>query len=169
MIEPAYARTMARYNRWQNRSLMDAADALDDVARWEDRGAVFRSIAETLNHVLWDDRAWLARLADDDATARAIGARHPYTDGPRDWDAYKAARAALDGVIVEWADHLTRTDLGGSVAWTRGEAAVRTGFGFNVVHLFNHQTQHRGQVHAMLCEAGAPPGPTDLQRLAELG
>jgi uncharacterized damage-inducible protein DinB len=30
------------------------------------------------------------------------------------------------------------------------------------VHFFNHQTHHRGQVHAMLTAAGAKPGDTDL-------
>jgi uncharacterized damage-inducible protein DinB len=28
--------------------------------------------------------------------------------------------------------------------------------------MFNHQTHHRGQVHAMLTAAGMTPGPTDL-------
>jgi uncharacterized damage-inducible protein DinB len=31
-----------------------------------------------------------------------------------------------------------------------------------VVHMFNHQTHHRGQVHAMLTAAGARPEDTDL-------
>jgi uncharacterized damage-inducible protein DinB len=31
-----------------------------------------------------------------------------------------------------------------------------------VAHMFNHQTHHRGQVHAMLTAAGATPGDTDL-------
>ena len=31
-----------------------------------------------------------------------------------------------------------------------------------ITHMFNHQTHHRGQVHAMLTAAGAKPGDTDL-------
>jgi uncharacterized damage-inducible protein DinB len=31
-----------------------------------------------------------------------------------------------------------------------------------VVHLFNHQTHHRGQVHALLTSMGVDPGVTDL-------
>jgi uncharacterized damage-inducible protein DinB len=30
------------------------------------------------------------------------------------------------------------------------------------MHFFNHQTHHRGQVHAILTAAGAKPGDTDL-------
>ena len=31
-----------------------------------------------------------------------------------------------------------------------------------VMHLFNHQTHHRGQAHAMLTAAGERTGDTDL-------
>jgi len=49
MITPDFAATMARYNQWQNRSLIAAASGLTHDARWEDRRAFFGSIAETLN------------------------------------------------------------------------------------------------------------------------
>lgn len=169
MITPDFPKVMARYNRWQNRSLVAAADTLTDEDRWRDRGAVFRSIAETLNHILWDDRVWLARLRGDHEEAAEIGARHPYTDTPSDWSAYVAQRAALDDEIVAWADSLTETDLAAATPWMRGKDAVETGFGFNLVHMINHQTHHRGQVHAMLTAAGASPEPTDLQMLPVIG
>jgi uncharacterized damage-inducible protein DinB len=31
-----------------------------------------------------------------------------------------------------------------------------------LTHFFNHQTHHRGQVHAMLTQAGGKPHDTDL-------
>ncbi|MEO1960220.1 MAG: DinB family protein, partial [Paracoccus sp. (in: a-proteobacteria)] len=31
-----------------------------------------------------------------------------------------------------------------------------------VMQLFNHQTHHRGQIHAMLTAAGEKPGATDI-------
>jgi uncharacterized damage-inducible protein DinB len=34
--------------------------------------------------------------------------------------------------------------------------------GLLVTHLFNHQTHHRGQVHAMITAAGEKTGDTDL-------
>lgn len=169
MIDRAYAQTMARYGRWQNRSLIAAAGTLSDEERWRDRGAFFRSTAETLNHILWDDRIWFARLRGDRALAAEIGARHPYTDTPRDWTDYVDARTALDAEIVPWADGLASSDLNRPVRWVRGDEAVETEFGFNLVHMMNHQTHHRGQVHAMLTAAGAKPEPTDLQMLRKLG
>lgn len=167
MINVMFARTMARYDRWQNRSLILAADKLTDAERWQGRGAFFGSIAQTLNHILWDHRIWLARQRNDEATVSEIGARHPYTDAPRDWADYMGERAALDDEIRTWADALTETDIARTVRWMRGDTPVETGFGFNLVHMFNHATHHRGQVHAMLTAAGIDPGSTDLPMLPD--
>ena len=169
MITPDYATTMARYNRWQNRSLVAAADTLSEQQRWQDRGAYFSSIAKTLNHILWDDRVWLARLQGDAETAADIGARHPYTDQPTGWADFTHQRQQVDDTIVAWANTLTTSDLASGTDWVRGGQPVTTNFGFNVVHMFNHQAHHRGQVHAMLTAAGAKPEPTDLQMLEALG
>lgn len=162
MITPEFAKTLARYNQWQNRSLVEAADGLSDKKRWQNNGAFFNSIAETLNHILWDDRIWLARLRGDEATASQIGERHPYTDTPRAWSVYTQERSDLDSEIVTWADSVTEYDLLKPARWTRDSQLVETDSGFNFVHMVNHQTHHRGQVHAMLTRAGAEPRATDL-------
>ena len=44
---------------------------------------------------------------------------------------------------------------------TKGESQS-TPLGQILAHLFNHQTHHRGQVHALIKEAGAEPPPLDL-------
>ena len=161
MITPDHPRIMSRYNRWQNRSLAAAAGTLTDEERWRDRGAFFGAIAATLNHIYWDDRIWFARVSDAPG-GDAIPHAHPYTDAPRDWATYLRDRAALDDEIVAWADGLAPGDLDGVVHWDRGGVPMATPRTFCVVHMFNHQTHHRGQVHAMLTMAGASPEPTDL-------
>lgn len=167
MINTTFAGTMARYDRWQNQSLILAADTLTDAERWRDRGVFFRSIAETLNHILWDQRIWLARQRGDSATVAKIGAQFPYTDAPRNWTDYKNLRAAQDDEIRIWAGGLTDADVKRSIKWMRGDTPVETNFGFNTVHMFNHATHHRGQVHAMLTATGIDPGSTDLPMLPD--
>jgi len=167
MINAELARTLARYDRWQNQSLIEAAEKMTDAERWQNRGAFFGSIAETFNHILWDHRVWLARQVGDTAAANEVGKRHPYTDAPKDWSAYKRLRAALDSEIRTWCDHLDDDDLTRKVAWTRGDKRVQTYFWFNLLHMFNHATHHRGQVHAMLTGAGIDPGSTDLPMLPD--
>ena len=59
--------------------------------------------------------------------------------------------------------------LAGDLTWYSG-AAQRSLTGPRwklVVHFFNHQTHHRGQIHAMLTQAGAKPGDTDLPLMSE--
>lgn len=167
MIEVAYVQTMASYDRWQNRSLIAAADKLSDAERWRNRGAFFESIAETLNHILWDHRVWLARQRSDHFVEMKIAARHPYTDAPRNWNDYKRDRASLDDEIQQYCDHVTESDMLRQIRWRRGHEEVSTNFGFNLVHMFTHAVHHRGQVHAMLTSAGVDPGTTDLPMMPD--
>ncbi len=53
---------MARYNRWMNERIYEHCAKLTDADRKRDRGAYFRSIHGTLNHLLLGDRLWLGRF-----------------------------------------------------------------------------------------------------------
>ncbi|WP_299049049.1 DinB family protein [uncultured Tateyamaria sp.] len=159
-----HLRLMARYNAWQNASLVAAADTLSDDDRWRARGAFFGSVAGTFNHVLWDDALWLARFAGDVWPELSVPVS---LEAPRDWEAFKALRVARDAEVSAWAASLVAADLQRVIAWYPGGGDVRVEKPAAVcfAHLFNHQTHHRGQVHGMLTAAGAVPGPTDLPML----
>ena len=162
MIRLDYIHTMARYNAWQNRSLLDAADGLDDAARNLDRGAFFGSIRGTLSHLLWGDQTWMHRFSGSPEPAVSAIAASP--DMVVDWGELKVQRAAVDQAILQWADDLDAAWLETDRTWFSGAAKrqVTKPAGFLAVHFFNHQTHHRGQVHAMLTAAGVRPEDTDL-------
>lgn len=160
MIDVSHVAMMARYNRWQNESLYGAADALDDAARRVDRGSFFGSIHGTLSHVLWGDGVWMHRFS---GTAKPeVGT----ADSPKlvaDWETLCTERRAFDRVIEEWAETLAPEWLGGDLTWVSTEGREFTASkALLVTHMFNHQTHHRGQVHAMLTAAGTRPDDTDL-------
>ncbi len=161
MITPDYVRLMARYNSWQNTSLHGAADALSDAARREERGAFFGSIHGTLSHILWGDRMWMNRFAGTERPTETIATSPTMVP---EWEALKAARAEFDKVIEDWAATVDRDWLGRDLTWFSGAVnrEITKPAPFLVMHFFNHQTHHRGQVHAMLTAAGARPGDTDL-------
>ena len=48
-------RMLAEYNRWANRRLYDAAARLSDAEYRADRGAFFKSVHGTLNHLVVAD------------------------------------------------------------------------------------------------------------------
>lgn len=159
-----HLRLMARYNAWQNRSLVAAADTLSDDDRWQERGAFFGSVAGTFNHLLWDDALWLARFAGDVRPELSVPVS---LESPRDWDVFKGLRVKRDAEVASWAAGVSEADLCGVIAWYPGGGDVRVEKPAAVcfAHLFNHQTHHRGQIHAMLTSAGAVPEPTDLPML----
>ena len=81
-----------------------------------------------------------------------------------DWEALRVARAEFDTVIEDWAAGVDLDWLARDLTWFSGAAnrEISKPAPFLVMHFFNHQTHHRGQVHAMLTAAGAKPGDTDL-------
>ncbi|MEL7378930.1 MAG: DinB family protein [Pseudomonadota bacterium] len=165
LIGPEYCRLMARYNTWQNRSLYTAAAGLSEADRQADRGAFWHSMQGTLSHLMWGDLTWLSRF-DGGPGAQGSGKA---SDRAYDWAALMAERPDLDARIMAWAEAVPGEDLTGDLTWYSGFLGrdVSKPKGLCVIQFFNHQTHHRGQVHAMLTAAGARPDDTDLPFMPE--
>ncbi len=63
----------AAYNAWANRRLYDHAARLSDEDYRADRGAFFKSVHGTLNHLVVTDRIWMARFYGLGRAAAASG------------------------------------------------------------------------------------------------
>lgn len=166
MSDKEYVLTMARYNMWQNESLLAAADGIPAAERMKDRGAFFGTIQKTLSHVFWGDMIWMNRFARTPAPDGSIA---DSTDFITTWEQYLIDRAAFDQTILEWAHEVVPQWFEGDLSWYSGAIGrqVTKPKKMLVVHLFNHQTHHRGQVHAMLTAAGARPDDTDVPFMPE--
>ena len=162
MITPSLVRTLSDYNQWQNVSLYTAADSLSVEERQNDRGAFWGSIEATLNHILWGDRLWLSRLGGGNGPNAMSMPETAHEGG--DWDALKQARREQDAAIAAWAASVEQSQLDRSLTYV--SAAIGKEFTQNIglltIHMFNHQTHHRGQAHAMLTAAGGKPEDTDI-------
>ncbi len=165
----AHFDTFARYNEWANRRLYAAAAELSDIQYRSDRGAFFRSMHGTLNHLLATDRIWMQRITGTgDAPDRLDAILFEDLPGLR------RAREAEDRRIVDHVTALSEADLLGVIRYRR----VTTPDLFEqklapaLAHLFNHQTHHRGQAHAILTGLVGRAPELDLlmfQRLVEAG
>jgi uncharacterized damage-inducible protein DinB len=166
MIDRAYVQRMARYNRWQNQNLYGVADALSDEERRKERGAWFGSIHKTLSHLLWADRIWMSRFTD--WPKQTVGIPGSVSLFP-DWDNLKTERRESDAKLIDWADTLDPAWIAGDLTWFSGaiNREVSKPRWQLLLHFFNHQTHHRGQVHAMLTQAGGRPSDTDLFAMPE--
>jgi uncharacterized damage-inducible protein DinB len=154
-----HLRRMARYNAWANRRLYEACAQLAEAEYRRPRLAFFGSIHGTLNHLLVADRIWLARIE---------GKENPQVrldDQPCESLAeLREARGIEDARMSELVDGYAEDDLERSVRYrliTRPEEA-ETPLHVCWLHLFNHQTHHRGQVHDQLSQTDVAPPPLDL-------
>ncbi|MGR9013091.1 MAG: DinB family protein [Gammaproteobacteria bacterium] len=168
-----HLRLLSRYNRWMNDKLYSTAAKLPDDELIRDRGAFFGSLLGTLNHIMVADIIWLQRFSKHPA-------QHPALDQIRgmtkpqaltqillnDLAALSAERRKLDTTIISWCEQLGASDLNHMLAYRnmKNEAAVKN-FGSLILHLFNHQTHHRGQAATLLSQQGLDIGVTDLLAL----
>ncbi len=164
---------LAAYNQWMNAKIYDAATHLNEADLAQDRGAFFGSILGTLNHIVVADTIWLKRFATHPACATSLQEvaklANPTSldqilfsgiaelNNRRDW---------LDLQIISWIQALDDADLDVVLSYrnTKGVAASKR-FSNVILHFFNHQTHHRGQVSTLLSQAGADIGVTDLLML----
>jgi uncharacterized damage-inducible protein DinB len=164
MISPSYPRMMARYNRWMNERLYGLCAGLSDEDRKRDRGAFFGSIHGTLNHILVGDRIWLGRFL-----ARPFAVKSLDQELYSGFDELRAERERTDREISTWASSLAEEQLTGTLRYVSvtNPAQHADPLWVLVVHFFNHQTHHRGQLTTLLSQMGIDPGVTDLIRLPD--
>jgi uncharacterized damage-inducible protein DinB len=152
-------RMMAAYNRWANTLVYDAAAALSDEDLHRDTGAFFGSIFGTLSHLLTADRVWLNRFTGEGPRPAALDER-PYATFPE----LRAAREIEDLRIIAYVDRLTEEQLESQISYTplSTPGLIQHRLSPALSHMFNHQTHHRGQVHAGLTGLGKPSLAIDL-------
>ena len=174
-------RTLANYNIRLNRQVLAAAASLSHEQLLQDRGAFFKSILGTLNHILLGDLLWLRRFyLHHGPDNKQFSHLTKLNDFPAiksldqilfsDFSEFKAARASVDSIIRDWVnEQLTEEDLESGFTYTnmKGEASTKN-FGEVLSHIFNHQTHHRGQVSSLLSQAGVDIGVTDYLMDIEL-
>ncbi len=139
----------AGYNAWANRRLYEAAAGLTDAQYRQDRGAFFKSVHGTLNHLLVGDRVWMHRFTGE-GTPPACLDQILFED----LVGLRAAREAEDRRIVDYVKGLDEQRLAGIIRYRRvtSPETVEQPLALALAHFFNHQTHHRGQAHALLTQ-----------------
>ncbi len=149
----------AAYNRWANARIYDAASELSEDEFQRDVGAAFGSLMGTLNHILVADRIWMKRFTGEgDAPAKLDTILH------RELSSLREARQAEDARIVDWIGGMTPEGLAGRFTYitVTDVRTISQRLSPALGHVFNHQTHHRGQAHAILTMLGQPSVVLDL-------
>lgn len=137
----------AGYNAWCNERLYAAVAAVSDADYRADRGAFFKSVHGTLNHLLVGDRIWMRRFT-------GVGEMPPSLDAILydDFEALRAARRSEDTLISRYVARLSDSDLNGTLRFRTmvRPQDIEQPLAPALDHFFNHQAHHRGQAHALL-------------------
>lgn len=155
----AYFATLARYNRWANGRLYEASGDLsrDDYQR--DCGAFFGSVHRTLNHLVVADSIWMRRFTGEGPNFDDRLDAVPYDDFGR----LGEARRQLDERIIGHVDGLDDGVADAKITYRNTSGREFTDpLRLLLGHFFNHQTHHRGQIHAMLTRLAGEAPPLDL-------
>jgi uncharacterized damage-inducible protein DinB len=175
--------TEAYNNAWANHRLLKACAQLSQEEFEARRSSFFPSIKATLNHILTVDWFYI------DALEREMRGAEPHPNYlsffERDQPcvtcaAVRAEQSDADRRLIAYCQQLKDEDLGRVVTILRVGSVQRERRHRLLAHVFQHQTHHRGQVHAMLSGTHVTPpqldeffsaGETPLraQDFAELG
>jgi uncharacterized damage-inducible protein DinB len=135
------------YNAWANTLVYDQAANLSDADYRADRGAFFKSVHGTLNHLLVTDRIWMHRFIGGGETTQQLDAiLH------ESFDDLRVARTAEDARIAAFIDGLDEAQLSAPISYRAisRPATVTQKLHEALAHFFNHQAHHRGQAHCLL-------------------
>jgi uncharacterized damage-inducible protein DinB len=155
-----YFQQLARYNQWANGRLYAAVLELPNELYRKPTGVFFVSLHGTLNHLLLTDRLWLKRLT-------GIGEELPNQLNAVLFEHRQElakARAAEDKRFLEVIDGYQDADLTKMIKYanTSGKK-FEAPLSDLLIHVFNHQTHHRGQAHSCLSIlTGKEPPSLDL-------
>ena len=150
---------MARNNAWANHRLLSACEMLTPQEFAAPRQSFFPSLRATLNHILWVDVYYIDALERDPTVLKR------YDDPPPDFpDAaalYDAQRAS-DRRLIAFCERQTEASLAEGLVLPRpNRTPPPTSVASILEHLFQHQTHHRGQAHAMLSSTHVKPPQLD--------
>ncbi|TYC51359.1 damage-inducible protein DinB [Rhodobacterales bacterium] len=148
---------MARNNAYANEMLHGACSRLSQADLAAERTGFFPSIRETLNHVWEIDRFYLDALKEEGHGISIFDTPHLQTA-----DELSLAQSKVDDELTAFCDTLEEDDLDRQIMQDRGEDGhFQETVGDTLLHLFQHQIHHRGQVHAMLSETPVAPPQLD--------
>jgi uncharacterized damage-inducible protein DinB len=147
MTPAAHYRMFGHYNAWANSRLYDAAARLSNEQYRADRGAFFKSVHGSLNHLLVTDRIWMQRFTGEGEAPNRLDAILFET-----LDELRVARETEDRRIVDFVERLDEARIAGTIKYRRVSSPEQfeQHLAPALAHWFNHQTHHRGQIHALL-------------------
>ena len=146
----------ARYNQATNVRMDLLLSKLDDSLWKQEFGGYFKSIKEVCNHIYIADFFWLKRFGKLRSFAYIEAplfnqvlkfGTNPLEELPD----YLQIRVEFDNIIIQFTNELVQDDLAMTLSYADSKGVQHTrNAGGCMLHMFNHQTHHRGMISVYL-------------------
>jgi uncharacterized damage-inducible protein DinB len=139
----------AAYNLWANKILLDRLALLPDEMVHKETGSSFGTIYKTLVHLMEVESTWWQRLKLQEHILL------PEKDPDENFAEISKRLLALSTQWIDWVKNANEKNLTYVFGYqnTKKEFFKQPVYEM-LLHLFNHQTYHRGQVVTMLRQNG---------------
>ena len=127
----------------------------------------------TLNHIMIGDILWLKRFSKHPVNFGSLYKIKTFIQADKldqilydDIAVLYKERKILDRIIIEFCNELKEKDINSVLNYInfKNEHHCKI-FGYLILHVFLHQTHHRGQVTTLLSQENIDFGDTDLPEI----
>jgi uncharacterized damage-inducible protein DinB len=152
------------YDRWANNRVFHAALALSAEEFTRDLGGSFRSVRDTLLHIVGSGWAWLTYWKESSPSAGFLSDLWPRADALFHPSAFSDLAAVqfrwveVEREQIEFVNRVTAESLRRMLSVCETQISLA----HLMQHLANHSTYHRGQVALMMRQLAAKPLATDF-------
>jgi uncharacterized damage-inducible protein DinB len=152
------------FDRWANNRTLLAASALSAEQFMRDLGGSFRSMRDTLVHIIDSEATWLTCWKEPSPAPTFVADLWTQQDALFDPNAFpdfaavQLKWAEVEREQAEFVNRMTNESLGRLLP----VLGKRVSLGHLMQHLANHSTYHRGQVALMMRQLAAAPLATDF-------
>ena len=156
-------RTVYGFDSWATGHLLDSAAELTQEQLLLPGSAGQGSVRDTLLHLLSAQRNWLGLCDGSLSAAQAFSQALEPADYP-DVAALRTVWREIDAATRAYLSRVDEAELvsrrGGTFPWNNADFSQPVWA--ILLHVANHNTQHRSEAAALLTEAGRSPGHLDL-------
>jgi uncharacterized damage-inducible protein DinB len=152
------------FDRWANRTVIKAVSTLTAEQFTRDLGGSFRSVRDTLVHIVGSERSWLTCWEEPSPSSdfiEEVWTRHDALFNPdtfADFAAVQSKWAEVERQQVEFVNRATDESLRRMLPVRETQISLA----HLMQHLANHSTYHRGQIALMMRQLAATPLATDF-------
>ncbi|HTT20361.1 MAG TPA: DinB family protein [Candidatus Sulfotelmatobacter sp.] len=157
-------RLLCQYDRWANNRVLKAASTLSAEEFTRDLGGSFRSVRDTLVHIIGGEWIWLRYWKEPPTNSvllTGLRTRRDLLFNPESFPNVATVQlkwAEVENEQTEFVNGLTDELLERMLPFRATQVRLM----HLMQHLANHSTYHRGQVALMMRQLGAEPVATDF-------